>query len=247
MERNEHFDSGSLADVVVHLAWAQLEIFADDVDKIQVLVSGDDQSVNDLRILATDGILLVEQPQYGLSLNIVDGHWMQVCIRMPRSWQKPIHINTISGLLSARGLHGRSILLDTVSGDLRAVRIKAQELKLKTVSGDVRAEDLHADTLSVRSISGDIVLDILQVDTLRCNSVSGEQTYHMSAAFKRVDINTVSGAVVITSPLERMNVSLRSLSGRVRTEGVSLSDDASAPAVRITGISADLKLISIKE
>lgn len=247
MERNEHFEASGLSDVVVHLAWAQLEIFADDVDKIQVLVAGDDQSVHDLRVLAKDGLLLVEQPQYGLSLNLMEGHWMQVCVRMPRAWQKPIHVNTISGLLSARGLQGSAMVLDSVSGDLRAVRLQAQELKLKTVSGDVRAEDLRAASLSVRSVSGNIALDMLQVDTLRCNSVSGEQTYHMSKPFQRVEINTVSGDVIITSPVETLNVGLRSLSGRVRTEGVSLSEDPATPAVRITGISANLKLISIKE
>lgn len=247
MERNEHFESGGLSDVVVHLAWAQLEIFADDVEKIQVLAAGDDQSVNDLRIVAKDGALLVEQPQYGLSLNLMEGHWMQVCIRMPRHWQKPLHVNTISGLLSARGLHGSHVALDTVSGDLRAMRLKTQELKLRTVSGDVRAEDLQADTLSVRSVSGNIALDMLQVGTLRCNSVSGEQTYHMSRPFKRMEINAVSGDVIITSPLDTLNVGLRSLSGRVRTEGVTLSEDASVPAVRVTGVSANLKLISIKE
>lgn len=247
MERNEHFESSGLSDVVIHLAWAQLEIFADDVEKIQVLAAGDDQSVNDLRILVRDGALLVEQPQYGLSLNLMEGHWMQVCIRMPRGWNKPLHVNTISGLLSARGLHGSAVVLDTVSGDLRAVRIQAQELKLKTISGDIRGEELDSESLSVRSVSGDISLDRLQVDVLRCNNVSGEQIYHMRKPFRRVEINAVSGDVIITSPVETLNVSLRSLSGRVRTEGVSLSEDSAVPAVRITGISANLKLISTKE
>ncbi len=247
MERNELFDTGNLEGLVVHLAWAQLEIFADDVERIQVLVAGDETSVADMRIGITEGELLVEQPQYGLTLNLVEGHWMQVCIRVPRSWQKSIHVNTISGLLSARGLQGSEIVLDTISGDLQALRTNASRQKLRTISGDVRVEELKAQDLSVRSISGDLSLEGLEVVTLKCNSVSGKQNYHMTKAFERIDINAVSGDVVISSPLDVMNVGLRSLSGRVRTENVTLTEDQTAPKVRVTGVSADVKLISIKE
>ena len=41
---------------------------------------------------------------------------------------------------------------------------------------------------------------------------------------------------------------LRSISGRVRTEGVSIRDgEEGVPSVRVTGVTEDLKLISIKE
>ncbi len=247
MERNEHFTLEGVQDVAVRLAWAQLEIFADDVEKIQVLAAGDEQSVTDLRVVSKEGVLLVEQPQYGLSLNLMEGHWMQVCVRVPRSYTKDTHVNTISGLLSARGLRGDTITLDSVSGDLRALRIACRELKLKTISGDVRGEDLRADTLGVRSVSGNLALESLAVRALKCNSVSGEQTYHLSKTFERIDINSVSGDIFITSPVEAMNVGLRSISGRVRTEQVSLTEDENVPIVRVTGVSADLKLIALKE
>lgn len=120
MERNMSFDGGSLDGVAVHLAWGQLEIFADDVDRIQVMAAGDDGSVNDLRIGEKEGWLVVEQPQYGLSLNITESRWLQICVRMPKEWKKTIACNTISGLLSARGLRAKSLTLETVSGDLRA-------------------------------------------------------------------------------------------------------------------------------
>lgn len=246
VERNVHFETAGLSDIVVHLAWAQLEIFADDVEKIQVLVAGDENSVSDLRIETKDGILLVEQPQYGLSLNVMGSKWMQVCIRVPRAWPHQIHATTLSGLLSARGLSGSRITLETVSGDMRGLRLTAQELLFKTISGDVRAEALTAPEISLRSVSGDLVVDEAKVQTLRCNSVSGEQTYNLSDAFKRMDINTVSGNVIITSPLEKLNMALRSISGRVRTEGVAITDDSTAPSVKVTGVSADVKLICVK-
>lgn len=247
MERNMSFDGGSLDGVAVHLAWGQLEIFADDVDRIQVMAAGDDGSVNDLRIGEKEGWLVVEQPQYGLSLNITESRWLQICVRMPKEWKKTIACNTISGLLSARGLRAESLTLETVSGDLRAQRLSAQQMALKTVSGDIRGEELTAARLNVRSVSGDTALEALNVETLKCNSVSGEQAYNMSASFQMVEVTAVSGNVIVTAPVQAMNVSLRSISGRVRTEGIAITTQPEAPSVRVTGVSADLKLIGIQE
>ena len=72
--------------------------------------------------------------------------------------------------------------------------------------------------------------------------------YNMADTFRRVDVTAVSGNVIITAPVEAMEVNLRSISGRVRTEGVSIRDgEEGVPSVRVTGVTADLKLISIKE
>ena len=41
MERNLSFDTEGLEKIAVHLGWAQLEMFADEVDKVQVMAAGD--------------------------------------------------------------------------------------------------------------------------------------------------------------------------------------------------------------
>ena len=228
MERNLSFDTEELSSIAVRLGWAQLEMFADEVDKVQVMAAGDDSSVEDLRIAVKDGILTVEQPQYGLSLNIMESRWLQVCVRVPNQWKGDVALSTLSGLLSARKLCAGSLSLETVSGDLRAVR-------------------LTAENLSVRSVSGDTALDALNVQSLKCTSVTGEQTYNMTSTFQKVEVTAVSGNVIITAPVEAMDVSLRSISGRVRTEGVNIREGEGVPSVRVTGVTADLKLISIKE
>lgn len=141
----------------------------------------------------------------------------------------------------------KKLSLETVSGDLHAVRICAADASLKTVGGDMRGEQLTAESLNVRSVSGDTALDALSVKSLKCTSVSGEQTYNMACAFEKVDVTAVSGNVIITAPVEAMDVSLRSISGRVRTEGVNIREGEGVPSVRVTGVTADLKLISIKD
>ena len=86
MERNESFSAEGLHELAVRLAWAQLEIYTDDIGKIQVIASGDEHTVKELRMAVLDGVLEIEQPQYGLSLDITHGHWMQISIRVPKAW-----------------------------------------------------------------------------------------------------------------------------------------------------------------
>ena len=247
MERNVYFEIEGLTDIAVRLAWAQMEVFADDVEKIQVLAAGDEGSVNDLRILIRDNTLIVEQPQYGLSLNLMESRWMQACVRVPKTWRQGIHLNTISGLLSARGLFGGSIVLDSISGDIHATRITAEDMTFKTISGDMRAEKLTAGSLSARSVSGTHMMEDVEVNTLRCNSVSGEQTYHLSKAFSQIDVGAVAGNVTITAPIREVNLSMRSISGRGRTEGLETTENPNAPKVRVTGVSADVTLMSVQK
>ena len=247
MERNESFVSDSLNDIVVHMAWAQVEIFADDIERVQVLAAGDEGSVRDLRIETENDTLLVEQPQYGLSLNITESRWMQVCIRVPKTWVKEIHVFTISGLLNARGLNGSRIVLDTVSGDMRAMRVAARDISLKSISGDVRSDRLNADSLTVRTVSGNITLDEAVAQAYKCTTVSGEVKLKLTEGFTSMDVRSVSGDVTVLSPVSSMNVSMRSISGRVATNGVTVAEAGKNPAVRMTGVSADLKLVCAKE
>lgn len=247
MEKNMQFETQGLESIVVHLAWAQLEAFADDVEKIQVLVAGDEHSVADLRLECKDGTLLVEQPQYGISVNgLMDGKWMQICVRMPRAYGKDIFINTISGLLSARGLHGENITLETVSGDQRVLRLEGKTVKLKTVSGDIRVDTLRADELSIRTVSGDVTADSLTARTVKGNGISGEQKLRFSAPFQKIDVNSVSGDVMIATRQQSVSAVLHSISGQVRTEGVSIAEGQDYPTVRLTGVSADL-ILSVKD
>ena len=247
MERNESFASDNLNDIVVHMAWAQVEIFSDDIDRVQVLAAGDENSVRDLRILVEDSVLLVEQPQYGLSLNITDSRWMQVCIRIPRNWDKKLHLFTIGGLLNARGVSGSRIVLDTVSGDMRTMRLAAQELSLKSISGDVHADNLTANSLTVRTVSGNITLHDASAQAYKCTTVSGEVKLKLKDSFTQMDVRSVSGDVTVLSSVSSMSVTMRSVSGRMAANGVAMADGKTAPFVRMTGVSADLNLICAKE
>lgn len=135
MNKIETFSPTQITSVEAHLAWASLEVLADDVNELQVMAAGNDKDVSDLRIQEKEGRLVVEQPTYGLSIKLNSERWMQIVIRLPRSWKGALDMSTITAPLRARGISGTDVTLDSVSGDMRAANINAIALTLRQVSG----------------------------------------------------------------------------------------------------------------
>lgn len=242
MEKNFSFPKESIHELACRLSFAQLELLADDVQEIQVLAAGDDQSVTDLRIEERDGRLLVEQPSFVFSLNFITHRWMQVCVRIPKEWKGAIDTHTVSGLINCRGLKGTDILLDTVSGDLRAMAITGNTLSLRTVSGNMKGGDLRGEQMTLRSVSGDARLQSIAFEQVRLNAVSGDLWLEFRAPFARVEGNTVSGDLEILAPIDQVDASLKAVSGRIHTSGLALREGGSI--VKISGVSSDLSIIS---
>ena len=243
MERNKTFDPSGIREIAVRLAWAQAEVFADDVDRLQLLVSGDDNSVTDLKIEERDGRLLVEQPQYGISLNLVDSHWMQLCVRIPRSFQGALSISTTTGLISLHTMRAKSVQMETVTGDMRAVRVEADELVFRAIGGDINASELRADALSVWSVNADVSLKNAVADAVKCTTVAGKQLIELDAPFQRLNLTSVSGDIQIAAPVQTARVQLRAVAGEVKMDGVAHSEDESAPIVKVNNAMAGIRLI----
>lgn len=240
MNRNESFGSAQVNTLVVHLAWASLEMMVDDVSDLQVMVSGDDNDVSDLKISCADGRLLVEQPTYGLTIKLNTDRWMQLFLRIPREWKGAVEASTISGLLNVRGLTGTDLSLETVSADLRASGLSGITLALKSATGDIQAASVAAEKLAMRTVSGAISLHGAQARQVKLTSVSGENDLAFTAPFDRLDGNTVSGGIRVYAPMDVADVTLAALSGRLRTSNVSLKENA--PVIRVSSVSGDLEI-----
>ena len=247
MERNETFQTGELHAIIARLAWAQLEIFADDIEQIQVIASGDEHTVTELKISASDGTLEIEQPQYGLSLDITHGHWMEIAVRVPRNWDQTLQLHTISGPVKASGLGGESISVETISGDVKAARLTAGDIALRSTAGSVKAKQLVCESFHSRSVSGNITLEDSSAKQYRLSTVSGDIRLDLSAGFDQMEIRTVSGDCELVTEIAAMQVSVRTVSGRKTLNGVAQTDDPSAPAVRLTGVSGDLNITLKKQ
>lgn len=239
MSRNEHFDASHADTLAIKLAWASLELLSADIPDIQVVISGPDSDAADMKLNLSDGKLTVEQPNYGLSPRINEGHWMQVVVRIPQWWKGAASVYTTTGTLNARGLTGTDILLDTLTGDLKAADIHAFDLSLKTVSGRVQGEGLQGDKLSIRSVTGGVDLFRSAFRELKLNAVSGDMSLQ-TGPFASLDVTTVSGDVSVVSPVSTADLNFRSVSGRLRTDGVNLS--AGAPHVGVSSVSGSFEI-----
>lgn len=239
MNRNEAFSSMQVSSLTAHLAWASLDVMVEDVEQIQVCISGAEKDVKELRVECLDGVLLVEQPAYGIK-TLGTEHWMQIILRVPREWKGSVDLNTISAPLSIRGLTGTDFILDTVSGDLTAARLQCMTAVLRSVSGRVRGDELSGQHLTLRTVSGDIAVQRACFDGFRINTVSGETDLDAAQPFEKLEGLSVSGSIRVNAPMPTVNAALRSVSGRLLTNGVSIQPDA--PEIRISSVSGNLEM-----
>ncbi|MGN0778224.1 MAG: DUF4097 family beta strand repeat-containing protein [Aristaeellaceae bacterium] len=245
MNRNESFSALTVSTLCTRLGWASLEVMVDDAADIQVLLSGDESEVAEMKVALQDGKLLVEQPSYGLSTRIHASKWMQVFIRLPRSWKGAADVSSVTGGVNVRGVTGTDLKLETVSGDVRAMSLTGLHIALHTVSGDILASDLAGDSCALRTVSGKVRLTDCGFGAYHISNVSGDVSLELVSGFEKLEGVTVSGDVCIHAPIARADASLRAVTGRLLTEGVSIGPDA--PRVAMSSVSANLQLICTLE
>lgn len=242
MDRNESFDALSVSALNLRLAWASLDVMVEDVDAIQLIISGDDEDVAAMRIVAENGRLTVEQPTYGLTYKLNMARWMQIFVRIPHDWKGAVDASTIAGPLSASGLTGTDLTLETVSGALHASSLTCLTAALRTMTGTLTAEQVTTEKLALRTVSGPIVYTGSCTDKLHLSSVTADLDIALTAPYAALDGNTVSGSVRVCAPLDEADVSFKAVSGRLRTRGVSIVEEG--VKVNINSVSGNLELIN---
>ncbi len=238
MNRNEFYDAKSITALDINLAWATLELLTDDVEDIQLLISGNEEDVDELKVSVNDGKLTIEQPAYGLTTHITMVRWMQVMLRLPSVWKGVIEASTVAGPLRARGLTGSDLTLTTVSGDLLASDLSAIVMHVRTVTGCLTLRTAGAETLKARTVSGDFRLSEGDFRKITVNGVSSDLRIDLATVFEQMDATTVAGDIMIYAPTREANISLRSATGRLRTSEVSITDEG--PVLNVVTVSGNL-------
>lgn len=241
MNRNEFFEALPITRVTLKLIGATLDLCTDDIDDIHVMVSGSDKDVTTLRIVASGDQLLVEQPAVSLARNPVGSSWLQVTLRLPMNWKGRIDGRTVSGLINARSLTGTDLALESVSGLITAHDLSFITASLRSVTGDVKVTCLGCETCTLGSTSGDIALLGSSLNTCQLTGITGNATLTLQSPFTEISATTVTGDVAIDAPIDECDVVLRSVSGRIRTSGVSIVEQ-SATRVRVNTVSGGLDL-----
>jgi len=126
-----------------------------------------------------------------------------------------LKVRGVSNTASIDGISG-DMDISTVSGDLQ-VRSLMGDLKIKTVSGDIQGEGISA-TARIEAVSGDIYLSKCNFPKLSGKTVSGDLILETPLGEGPYRFNSVSGEIKLEiTPLAGASVTSSSLSGDIRT------------------------------
>ena len=243
MNRNEFLEALPLSRITCKLIGATLEMCTDDIDDINIMVSGADGDVKALRIDAKGNQLILEQPAVSRQKSPVDVSWLQITLRLPQSWKGRIDARTVTGWITARNLNGSDVTLDSVSGQINADALLAGDVTLRTVTGDVRASGLVCTKATVATTSGDVNLQNARLYHAALSSISGGMTLSLGDAFQTITASSVLGDLTIEAPIDLCSVQHRNVAGRISTVGISILEDARA-AVHFSTVSGSLSITS---
>lgn len=241
MNRNEFFQALPIAKLNLKLTSAALEICTDDIEDIHVMASGGQADMDELRIALAADVLTIEQPVSKLPRKAsATANWLQIAIRLPRSWKGAIDARTISGWMNLRSLAGTDLNLDTVSGMVMMSDVSFLTISARAVTGDVKLNQADCGKCSLFSTSGSLTAMRTAFTRGSASTVTGLITLDLVAPFEELTLNSVTGDMCVDAPITECDAVLRSVSGRIRTSGVSIVEGASK--LRATTVSSDLDL-----
>lgn len=245
MNRNEFFQALPITKLHLRLTRAALEICTDDIEDVHVMASGSQADVDALRISVSADTLTVEQPLSLRKKASAPSSWLQIVIRLPRSWKGAVNARTISGWMNIRSLAGTDLALSTITGTILATDLNFMTAAVRTVTGDVKLCQVICDRCSLFSAAGSLSALDVQLKKARAATLTGTVTLALPAPFEALALASVTGDLCVDAPIILCDGALRSLSGRIRTEGVSIVEGG--PKIRAATVSSDLDITSTIE
>ena len=235
MNSRNSFSSLTITQLVIHLTGALLELYADDTQEIQVMASGDDHDMKAVSLAQNGDTLTLEQSAAALSPLPLSARWLQVTVRIPRTWKGRVEIRTTSGSVHVRGLQVSDLSVESLSGFVMLSDLSSLSLKVKNGSGDIAGQDC-----SLFTTTGMLCLERLAFLNISLSSVSRGAMLSFAEMFSTFKGGSVAGGISLEIPGAQCDASLRSVSGRLLTDGVSIVDGA--PSVRVTTASGNLTI-----
>ena len=240
MNKFAHYPALDVQSVSLHMGLADLILETGEVDTVQLLLSGDDDTVTGVHHELTDGTLHVDLPVRERVPNLIGMQWLQIVVRFPVAWRGSLTVHTTSGNISITGITGTDFRIESVSGNIKLANTHGMQVSLQSLSGPLLAEDLHADDFRLLGISGVIRLTGLEARHVHFSTVSANAECVFSTPFERFDGNSVSGSLRILTPMKSANAVLKTISGRILTNHFSIRE--SGPDLRFTTVTGNLEI-----
>lgn len=233
-------DIETVRTLKVGLIGGQIDVIAHDEPGARIEVHG--VTIKDLRIAIVDDTVEIDHPQLRwdnfleVFRNFGDGGpKAEISVAVPRSVALTLGVVSASALVSGLRTDAR---LNTVSGDIIVDGLEG-DLTVNAVSGDVQVREL-VGALSANSVSGDVAATGT-IGKAAIDTVSGSMLIDSVGDVHAVNLNTVSGSSTIR--LDEgfpANYAIRSVSGRVRLDGVVQSGKGMGPTTNFSGSVGEL-------
>lgn len=241
MNRNEFFDALPLTRITLKLTSATLEMCTDDIEEVHVMISGADGDVRALRVDVQGNQLVLEQPAISRQKNPIATSWLQVTLRLPRTWKGRIDARTITGWITLRHLNASDLTVDSVSGVINATGLLANTATMRTVTGDIRVADLVCTKAGFHTTSGAINVQHTRLYKANLSSITGTMTLALTEAFEEISATSVIGDLSVEAPIAACRVQHRSVAGRVNGGSVPQSEEATS-AILFNTVSGSLDI-----
>lgn len=228
MNRTESYASLETHTISMDMVRSTIDVYSYDTDSIQLLVSGDDESVSLLHLEWTDGKLLLSMPMRDRVPNLMSPAWMQIVLRLPRDWKGAMSLKSQSGSISVSGYSGTDFTVSTSSGHIRVEDVSCLNADLHSVSGILLMKNSQCETGKLSTVSGNMLGEKVSCHTLHVSTVSGNTELIFSSPFQVLTGNAVSGDAHIAVPLPEINATFKSVTGRILTRGVSIQQEGSS-------------------
>ena len=244
MNRNEFFQALPITRLNLRMTGAALEICTDDIDDIHVMISGSKADAEAMRVLAKADTLTLEQPLF-LKAAKAANTWLQVTIRLPRSWKGAVDARTITGWMNIRSFAGTDLALNTVSGTIMANDLNFMTISARSVTGDVKLTQVICKEVSLFSAFGSLSVMDVQLQKAKAYTGTGTVALTLPHPFEALTLASITGDLCVDAPIILCDAAMRSVSGRIRTTGVSIVEGG--PKVRAATVSSDLDITTTLE
>lgn len=204
----------------IGLVGGQVDVVAHDEPGIRIEVHG--VTIKDLRVESDGDQVEIDHPQIGWD-NFLEvfrnfgtgGPKAEISVGVPRSIALTLGVVSAGALVSGLSNDAR---LNTVSGDI-IVDTHTGDLSINTVSGDVQVRALTGAAVA-NTVSGAVALTG-ELRKATIDSVSGAMLIDATGPVNTIALNSVAGdATVRLDENLASNYVMRSLSGRITTDGI---------------------------
>jgi DUF4097 and DUF4098 domain-containing protein YvlB len=253
MKREESFEVGDRAELVVVVASANLVVKEGEPGQVDVVLEGNESALDRFDITHTGDLVSIRVRKEG------GGRWFQssVSITVTLPPGSDADLRTASGDILG-SVDAGTLIVATASGDVRFGDV-AKRAKIKSASGDIAIGDVNGD-FDAASASGDVrvgaVAGDLSVNTASgdlsvgevggrvvAKSASGDTSIHRFSG-SSLNVKSMSGDVAVgLAPGMSVEANLTTLSGSLRNEITPSGEEPTKEAtLRIKTMSGDITL-----